>query len=59
MLVPPSLEKGIITNNMFKDMRRKKQALSEEETLKVLKEGQYGILALLSEDGYPYSIPEM
>lgn len=42
---------------MFKDMRRKKQALSEEETLKVLKEGQYGILALLSEDGYPYSLP--
>lgn len=42
---------------MFRDMRRKKQALSAEECAAVLSRGTSGVLALDGDDGYPYAVP--
>lgn len=42
---------------MFREMRRKKQALPEGECRRILEEGEYGVLALLGEGGYPYAVP--
>lgn len=42
---------------MFREMRRKKQALSEKDCAAVLKRGTSGVLALLGEEGYPYAVP--
>lgn len=42
---------------MFREMRRKDRALSEENLEAILKEGEYGVLGTLSDDGYPYVVP--
>ena len=42
---------------MFREMRRFKQQLSEEECRKVLTEERRGVLAVNGDDGYPYSVP--
>lgn len=38
-------------------MRRKKNQLNEEETIKILEEGIDGVLGTISENGYPYTVP--
>lgn len=42
---------------MFREMRRFKQQLSEEECVKILKEEPRGVLSVLGDDGYPYGVP--
>ena len=42
---------------MFREMRRKKQALSQEECAAVLRRGTSGVLALSGDGGYPYAVP--
>lgn len=42
---------------MFRDMRRKRQLLTEEESMDILKRRTAGVLALLGDDGYPYAVP--
>lgn len=42
---------------MFREMRRKKQQLPEDECRKVLAAGRRGNLAVSGDDGYPYSVP--
>lgn len=42
---------------MFREMRRKKQQLSEVETAEILKRGTSGTLALFGDGGYPYAVP--
>ena len=42
---------------MFRELRRKKQLLSEQETLRVLEEGKTGIVGVLGDDGYSYTVP--
>ncbi len=42
---------------MFRAMRRSRQQLSEEETLRILEEGQTGVLGVCGDDGYPYTVP--
>ncbi len=42
---------------MFREIRRKKQVLTEEEAKKVLDRGTSGVLALLGDDDYPYAVP--
>lgn len=44
-------------NTMFRELRRKKQALSKEETAAVLNRGTSGVLALAGDDDYPYAVP--
>ena len=42
---------------MFREMRRKKQLLSNEESIEILRSGTSGVLALLGDNGYPYAVP--
>ena len=42
---------------MFREMRRFKQQVSEEKCIEVLKNEWRGVLALLGDDGYPYTVP--
>ncbi len=41
----------------FREMRRKRQQLSEEENIEILKEATAGTLALLGDEDYPYAVP--
>lgn len=42
---------------MFREMRRKNQLLSKEESLDVLDRGTSGVLAVAGDDDYPYAVP--
>jgi nitroimidazol reductase NimA-like FMN-containing flavoprotein (pyridoxamine 5'-phosphate oxidase superfamily) len=42
---------------MFREMRRKKQLLSEEETIGVFNSCTSGVLAVTGDDDYPYAVP--
>ncbi len=42
---------------MFREMRRKKQKLSAEETEAILEHATHGVLSLIGDDGYPYGVP--
>ncbi len=42
---------------MFRDMRRRQQALTKEECIKVLTEQTRGVLSVQGDDGYPYGVP--
>ena len=41
----------------FRAMRRKRQQLSEEESIGILQKATAGTLALLGDGGYPYAVP--
>jgi hypothetical protein len=43
--------------NEFREMRRKRQQLSEEESIGILQKATSGTLALLGDGGYPYAVP--
>lgn len=42
---------------MFREMRRNKQLLSEEETIAILARRMNGVLAVTGDDQYPYAVP--
>ena len=42
---------------MFREMRRKKQQLSESECSNIFARGTSGVLAILGDEGYPYAVP--
>ena len=42
---------------MFRTMLRKKQQLSQEECIQVLKNERRGVLSVHGENGYPYGMP--
>ena len=44
-------------NLTFREMRRNKQLLSREAAEKILREGDFGVLALSGDDGYNYAVP--
>ena len=41
----------------FREMRRKRQQLSDEESIGILQQATAGTLALLGDNGYPYALP--
>ena len=41
----------------FRDMRRKRQQLSESESIGILQKATSGTLARLGDNGYPYAVP--
>ena len=41
----------------FRQMRRKRQQLTQEESIAILQKATAGTLALLRDDGYPYAVP--
>ncbi len=42
---------------MFREMRRKKQLLSKDETIEILSAHTSGVLGVNGDDGYPYTVP--
>ena len=42
---------------MFREMRRKRQQLTEAECVEILKRNTSGVLAVLGDDAYPYAVP--
>ena len=42
---------------MFRQMRRFKQQISEDECIRILKEQPRGVLSVIGDNGYPYGIP--
>jgi nitroimidazol reductase NimA-like FMN-containing flavoprotein (pyridoxamine 5'-phosphate oxidase superfamily) len=42
---------------MFREMRRKKQLLSEAETIEILQSCTSGVLAVTGDNDYPYAVP--
>ena len=42
---------------MFRETRRKKQVLSEQECADILARCEWGVLGLHGDDGYPYTVP--
>ena len=42
---------------MFREMLRKKQALTLDECVRVLREEKRGVLSVIGDDGYPYALP--
>jgi len=43
--------------NMFREMRRKKQILSLQDSIAILNRGTSGVLAVSGDDEYPYAVP--
>ena len=41
----------------FREMRRKRQQLSNEESVAILEKATAGTLALLGDGDYPYAVP--
>ena len=41
----------------FRTMRRKRQQLSENESISILQQATAGTLALVGDNGYPYALP--
>ena len=42
---------------MLREMRRKRQQLTEAECVGILKKNTSGVLAVFGDDGYPYAVP--
>lgn len=42
---------------MFRELARKKQALSQEKIVEILKAEKRGVLSLIGDGGYPYGVP--
>ena len=42
---------------MFRELARKKQALSMEECISILKSEKRGVLSVMGDNGYPYGMP--
>lgn len=42
---------------MFREMRRKKQEISREACIAILKTEKRGVLSVLGDNGYPYAVP--
>ncbi|MBQ9616719.1 MAG: pyridoxamine 5'-phosphate oxidase family protein, partial [Oscillibacter sp.] len=42
---------------MFREMRRHGQQLPESECAEILRREPRGVLAVLGDDGYPYTVP--
>ena len=42
---------------MFREMRRKKQLLSNSDSISILKKCTSGVLAVSGDDDYPYTVP--
>lgn len=41
----------------MREMRRHDRQLANEEVIEILEKGEYGVLALMGDQGYPYAVP--
>lgn len=44
-------------DGMFKEMRRKDRTMDYEQAVKLLENGQFGVLSTVAENGYAYGVP--
>ncbi len=42
---------------MFREMRRKQQEIPQTEAIEILRNSTSGVLAVLGDEGYPYTVP--
>ncbi|MEI0799720.1 pyridoxamine 5'-phosphate oxidase family protein, partial [Brachyspira intermedia] len=42
---------------MFREMKKKKQLLSHSESIKILEKCTSGVLGIIGDDNYPYTVP--
>ena len=42
---------------MFREMKRKKQELPQEDVTRILQEGTCGVLVVSGDNDYPYAVP--
>ena len=42
---------------MFREMKRSRSQIPDEECIKILKESRRGVLAVLGDEDYPYTVP--
>ena len=42
---------------MFREMRRKKQKLAEEECRAIIERANSGVMGVIGDEGYPYTVP--
>ena len=42
---------------MFREVARKKQALTSEQIIEILKAEKRGVLSVQGDNGYPYGLP--
>ncbi|MDX2439673.1 MAG: pyridoxamine 5'-phosphate oxidase family protein [Desulfobacterales bacterium] len=42
---------------MFKEMRSKDNELEKKSAFEIIKNGSYGVLSTIGDDGYPYGVP--
>ena len=42
---------------MFREIRRKDRALTNDDALEILEKSEYGIVSTISDNGYPYGVP--
>ncbi|GAA0729497.1 pyridoxamine 5'-phosphate oxidase family protein [Clostridium malenominatum] len=42
---------------MFKEVRRQDRILEEKDAMEILKNGEYGVLSMVGENGYGYGVP--
>ncbi len=42
---------------MFREVRRRDRAVSEDETRNIMARAEYGVLATVGPDGWPYAVP--
>lgn len=42
---------------MFRDLRKSHMKMSDQEAVDLLEQGEYGVVSVLSLDGYPYGVP--
>ena len=42
---------------MFRELTKKKQSLSKEKIVEILRTEKRGVLSVLGDDGYPYGVP--
>ena len=50
-------EQKTTVSSPFREMRRKRQLLTEAESVDILKNATSGVLALMGDDDYPYAVP--
>ena len=43
--------------NMFREIVRKKQCLSQEKIIEILRTEKRGVLSVMGDNGYPYGVP--
>ncbi len=42
---------------MFKETRLKDRVIGDDKTIEIIRNGSYGVLSTIGEDGYPYGVP--